>query len=162
MMEGIVEKRIQVRNAWQERGTQGLWFVKYEDYEDHPHCDCDSGTNDEEMNAGGRVSCRRLVNEEHVELIGRFEHFVYQQHNRTIQAVESECGSRCILGENNVERWSFWICSLIWTLFGKQVLSQQWLKEQLHGRCAVQRVKACHDILKSKQSEWGQSEPDQE
>merc|ERR1740123_2167987 len=34
LMEGVVERRIAVASSWVEKGTQGLWYVKYADFED--------------------------------------------------------------------------------------------------------------------------------
>jgi len=158
LLEGVVEERVQVQSAWVERGTQGLWFVNFETYSDHERCDesCGiEGAASNDQSGSGGVSSRSLVPTKHVDLIQRFERGLYSQPNRVIQAIESECGRRVTLTDHNVERWSFWVCGLIWIL-GKEMVNEQWLKQQMHCRCSVQRVKACYEALKTRAADWSE------
>merc|ERR1712129_89292 len=138
LLQGVVEKRIRVRSSWVERGTQGLWFVNFDEYLDHDHCDKDCGVDtvnlineflaevgdDGDANVEDRsVSSRQLVAAEHLEMIQKFENWVYRQSNRVIQGIEGECGDRVTLSEHNLEKWSFWVCSLIWTIMDHQAVS---------------------------------------
>merc|ERR1719362_408176 len=106
LMRGFVEKRIIVKSNWIEKRTQGLWYITYSDYEDIDN----ENENDE-------------IDPEHLELIDKFVNFYYNQSNQIIRSIERDCGSRVILSATNTKKWSFWIVSLIYKVFGKKNVS---------------------------------------
>mmetsp|Transcript_58343 Transcript_58343/g.52553 ORF Transcript_58343/g.52553 Transcript_58343/m.52553 type:complete len:489 (-) Transcript_58343:323-1789(-) len=144
LMQGIVEKRIKVTSTWIEKGTQGLWFIKYNDYKDD-HNDDDTIGND-----------HTSIDQDYIDTINKFVDHYYNGPNQIIQAIENECGQRIILNDTNIDKWSFWICSLIYIIIGKNLngVSLSWIKHQLHTKNTLQRIQSCYDILKSPSHEW--------
>ena len=141
LMQGLVEKRIIVTSTWIEKGTQGLWYVKYDDYKD----DIDES-----------IISHNSIDEDYIEVINKFVNHYYNGPNQIIQAIEKECGERVILSDTNIDKWSFWICSLIYIIVGKNLngVSLSWIKHQLHTKNTLQRIQSCYDILKSPSLEW--------
>merc|ERR1719297_444462 len=87
LMEGIIEKRIAVTSCWVEKGTQGLWYVKYSDY-----MDAVLQNNDSEEDA---------LDADHLELIDKFVNFIYAKSSSVIKSIENEVGHRVHLNDTN-------------------------------------------------------------
>jgi len=125
-------------NAFLEKGTQGLWYVKYADY-------MDGSDGNDEMDA----------HEDHVELINKFVSFIYSKSSHVIKSIENECGHRVHLNGSNREQWSFWICALIYVVKQNQSTSN-WIKHAMHTQSTMDRIKSCYDVLKPQAHIWNQ------
>ena len=135
LMQGTIEKRIVVTSCWVEKGTQGLWYVKYSDYMD------ESGDGGEQIDA------------DQLELIEQFVSFIYSKSSHVIKSIENECGHRVYLNEHNREEWSFWICALVYVV--KQNSStMNWIKHAMHTQSTIDRIKSCYDVLKPQAHIW--------
>lgn len=134
LMRGFVEKRIIVKSNWLEKGTEGLWNITYSEYDDIQSMMVSADDDDK-------------IDPEHLELIYKFVNLYYNQSNQVIRTIEQECGSRVILSATNMKKWSFWITSLIYKVFGANTVSLSWVKNQLHTRNTLERIRICYGIL---------------
>jgi len=146
LMEGVCVKRILILDAWIEKGTQGLWYCKYEDYNDVITM---SNTN------------TIMMNNNHNEMLELLELFVEHTYNhKNVKQIENECIEKIILNKknfDNISEWTFYITSLIILILNKKKnndITLNWIKEMYKTKNIHQRIQNCYQILKKNEKSW--------
>eukprot|EP01083_Nonionella_stella_P043878 118396_1 len=141
LMAGLCTTRILVEQTWVEDGTQGLWYIKYKDIKD------DNIANDNQNEMDDVL--------EQIKVIDAFVNDCHSGSPAVARAIAQECGSKVELNANhdNMEAWSFYVTSLIYTALRKSAsLSNSWITICLKTRNTMERVQACYDVLRSVQN----------
>ncbi|ETO21055.1 hypothetical protein RFI_16149 [Reticulomyxa filosa] len=154
LLRAVGTQRIQFKDCWTENGTQGLWYVQYEEYLDRigNTMTCSSQTDKQketEKNSNKHPPCQLEM--KWITTLEQFVNQIYQSSRLTVNALEDQIGSRVHLvydplnhEKNNLSQYSLFV-SALFSLCTRN--SQSASCDLFKLQDPIQRIKILYEVI---------------